>query len=71
MKGGHAFNVVICCDDTNKETSVTGLKGYILEPQQANGTWPVAGGIQQVVFKDISIGEVSGYPITDIYMVKF
>jgi len=43
ITGGHAFNILICCDDTYNEASTIGLKAYLLEPQVAGGgPWPAA-----------------------------
>ena len=41
LAGGHAFNFLLCRDDTYNEANSLGLKAYLLEPQMAQGgPWP-------------------------------
>jgi len=73
MAGGHAFNILICCDDTYKETSAVGLKAYLLEPQMAGGgPWPAAR--QQITSYELKeLKEVAGFFEIKgtMWMVKF
>jgi hypothetical protein len=71
MSGGHAFNILVCCDDTYNETSIAGLHAYLLEPQMAGGgLWPAARPVGYVLRE---LKEVAGFFQIKgtMWMVKF
>ena len=72
MAGGHAFSTLICCDENYKETSIAGLKAYLLEPQMAGGgPWP-ATRPQVTGYELKELKEVGGFfeIVGTMWMVK-